>query len=378
MLSFSVQKHDRCQVRKILAIRFAYLGDVILTVPAIKPLKDRFPESSICFLVGSGARQVLENNPFVDEIITYDPPWFYPRRNLSCILDYVRLVRLIRSKGFDTVIDFRGDLRNILFVVLPSGACRRVGSAMTGGGYVLTKSVPWTQKKHKVEFHLGLARALGVNTNTPGPMTLYPDGEDRARVQGLLQEMNIRDGDFLAGLHPGGRVDLKNWDIACYAEVADVLAKRYDAKILITGGADEVTLGEAVLRSMKGEGFNLCGKLSLKQLQVLLEEMSLFVTNDTGPLHIASGANVPTVAIFGPSEVWDTGPLSQHHRVVMKDLPCRAACDTYTCRNKDYHECLKSIKPAEVLAACAEVLEAVKKRPQPNKSALAWQALGGS
>lgn len=347
-------------IRSILAMRLAYIGDVVLNIPAIKALRNTFPNAKISFLTSPKAKEAIENNPYVDEIITYDAPWFYPQKPWSSFVNYMNLIKLIRSKHFDMVIDFRGDFRNILLVVFSSGASRRVGYGMTGGGYLLTDAVECTENKHKVEFHLDIVRALGGDSAIPDTINLYPTPEDRDRVLKLLSEKEIKQNDMLVGIHPGGRAKLKCWDIKSYVEVADALVKRYNAKIVITGGPDEVKLGEKLLSLMKSKGFNLCGLLSLKQLQILLERLNLVITNDTVTLHVASGVNTPTVAIFGPSEVWDTGPLSQKHKVIMRDLDCRTFCDTYSCNNRNYHECLRSIKPAEVIEASVELLEGSK------------------
>jgi lipopolysaccharide heptosyltransferase II len=342
-------------VKKVLAVRSAYIGDVVLTIPAVKALADRFPQAKISFLTCSSAKNALEKNPYIDEIITYDVPWFYSKKKSSIFGDYIRLIKLIRSRHFDIAIDFRGDFRDILLILFPSGATHRVSYDFTGGGYMLTEAIPYQGQKHKVQFHLDILRILGANS-APDTMNLYPSVEDRSAVEKILQEKGLRQGDILVGLHPGGRVDLKCWDINYYAEVADALVDRYGANIVVTGGPDEMEMGEALLRLMKRKGLNLCGKLSLRQLQALMEKMHLFVTNDTASLHVASGANVSTVAIFGPSEVWDTGPLAQIHKVIIKNVACRTSCDTYRCHNKNYRECLKSIKPGEVIEACIEIL----------------------
>lgn len=359
------KKEPPKEIKNILAVRSAYIGDVVLTIPAIKLLADRFPQAKICFLTCSTAKNVVERNPFIDEIITYNAPWFYPQKRWTVLSNYFKLIKIIRSKKFDMAIDFRGDFRDIMLIIFPSGASRRVSYGITGGGYLLTDVVPDEVQKHKVQFHLDILRTLGANS-IPDTMNLYPTTEDSSTVERLLQEQGLKQGAILAGLHPGGRVDLKCWDIKYYAEVADALIERYGANIVVTGGPDEVEIGEALLRLIKGKGLNLCGKLSLRQLQVLMKKMHLFITNDTASLHVASGANVPTVAIFGPSEVWDTGPLSERHKVIMKELECRASCDTYQCQNKNYHECLKSIRPEEVIEACIGILESMEEEKAVN------------
>jgi heptosyltransferase-2 len=344
-------------VRSILAVRLAYIGDVVLTIPALKPLAQTFPEAEIVFVTSSSAREVFEENPYVDEVITYNAPWFYPSRKLSIVRQWLKIIRTLRERRFDMAIDFRGDLRNISFLVFPSGARYKVGYDITGGGYLLDRVIPCRAKKHKVEFHLDIVRELAEDKIQPDMMNLYPTDSDREKTGNMLHRVGIGAGDVVIGLHPGGRVPLKSWAPSRYATLADLLIEKYHVKIVVTGGPNEVALADRVLAGMKGDGVNMAGVLSLRQLQVLLRRVNLFVTNDTAVLHIASGVNTPTVAIFGPSEVWDTGPLSEANKVVMRPMKCRETCDTYRCNNKDYHACLRSIQPAEVMRACEALIK---------------------
>lgn len=359
MMGGFLRKHVRRQtsreVRKILAVRLAYIGDVIMTLPALQPLRERFPKAKLSFLVGSKAAEVLKNNPFLDEIITYDAPWFYPQPPLQALRDYVRLVKKLRKKKFDLVIDFRGDFRNILFVVFASGASRRVSYDMTGGGYLLTDVVPYKEDKHKVEFHLDIVRALGANCNG-ARITCFPSGHECDRVHRLLDRYEIPEKDLLVGIHPGSRLPLKNWEAENYATVADKLVEDYGAAIVIVGSAGEKGLADGILGLMRHKGINACGLLSLRELWVLIERMHLFLCTDSAPMHLASGANIPIVALFGPSEWWDTGPLSEKSIVQKIDLACRTWCDSHTCRHDIYQYCLKAIEPSDVLTSCRTLL----------------------
>lgn len=344
-------------IKKILAVRLAYIGDVVMTVPAIKPLSEIYPGARITFLTGSKAVEVFEHNPYVDEIINYDAPWFYRGKAWSLLRDYARIVRKIRAEKFDMVIDFRGDFRNIIFLLLPSAASWKVGYDITGGAYVLDEVIPYRGKTHKMQFHIDIIRHLSRHAFTPDVMNLYPSVQERNNVQRQLERLGVEANDFLVGIHPGGRAILKSWDAGSYGELAGRLIDQYNARILITGGPDEVELGNRVCGLVKDKkAVNLCGMVTLRELQVVMKLLKLFVTNDTAVLHIASGVDTPTVAIFGPSEVWDTGPLSSRYRVVVQDVDCREACDTYRCQNKNYHECLASITPDQVYEACTQLL----------------------
>jgi ADP-heptose:LPS heptosyltransferase len=161
-------------------------------------------------------------------------------------------------------------------------------------------------------------------------------------------------------IHPGGRVARKCWDRSAFARLADTLTEQYDARVCITGGERERAEAKRLIAQMKGHALNLCGNLNVRELQVLYGRMDLVVTNDTAALHVASGANAPTVAIFGPSEPWETGPRSDACRVVMKEAACRSGCD-FTCTHEREGACLRDLAPEEVLAACAEMLDEKKR-----------------
>ena len=149
------------QVRTILVIRTAYIGDVVMTLPVLKPLRELFPGARISFLTATGAAEVLKNNPFVDEVIAYDPFWFYP----SSMRAYGKFIRQMRTRAFDLVIEARADIRDLLLLAWPLKARYRLSYDVGGGGYLLTHVVPYPGLKHKVEYHLDLVRYLGYRGN---------------------------------------------------------------------------------------------------------------------------------------------------------------------------------------------------------------------
>lgn len=156
-------------VKSILIIRTAYIGDAIMTIPILKPLKEHFPNAKLTFLTSEGAAQALANNPHLDEILTYNPFWFYNTAKGK----YLNFLMEIRKHSFDIVIEARADIREILLLAAPIRAKRKVSYDVGGGGYLLTDVVPYETLKHKVEYHLDIARYLGADVNSVD-WAIYP------------------------------------------------------------------------------------------------------------------------------------------------------------------------------------------------------------
>jgi lipopolysaccharide heptosyltransferase II len=345
------------RVKEILIIRTAYIGDVIMTLPILKPLKEMYKDAKITFLTGSRGKEVLEKNSFIDEILTYDAFWFYPKGFREAGKDYwTFLIKILRSKSYDLVIEARGDIRDIALLAYLSRAKYRISYNIGGGGYLLTHIVPFKEIKHKVEYHLDIVRFLGCEVNQVDWL-IYLTPEEKNYAKNKLLEKGIEETDLVVGIHPGGRLDLKCWSSQKFAEVADWIIERYGAKVVFTGAEKEKGLIENIMKRMENPTVNLSGKIDLRLLSGLIERFNLFICNDSAPLHIASAMKTPTVAIFGPSKSRETGPYGNLHRVVEKDFPCRYTCDENSCHHERFHACMKDITVEDVFEAVKAVLE---------------------
>lgn len=348
------------KIKNILIIRTAYIGDVVMTLPILKPLKELYHGARITFLTSSKAREVLENNPYVDEILNYDAFWFYPRRPKEAIKDYLGLLKTLRAKQYDLVIEARADIRDILLLAYLSKGRYRVSYKVGGGGYLLTHVVPFKEIKHKVEYHLDIVRFLGSEVNRV-EWGIYLTSEERDHGRAILLDEGVVDGDLVVGIHPGGRLGLKCWPFQRFAEVADWIATRTGIKIVFTGSESERGLIENIITKMGNPAINLSGKIDLRLLTSLIERFNLFICNDSAPLHFASAMKTPTVAIFGPSKSRETGPYGNLHRVVEKNYPCRYQCDENSCHHERSHACMDDITVEDVIEAVKAVLEEVAK-----------------
>ncbi|MBN2373235.1 glycosyltransferase family 9 protein [bacterium] len=348
---------NKDRIKKILVVRLAYIGDVIMTLPVLRPIRDEFPRAKIYFLTGEKEAKIIEGNPYIDHIITYDAFWFYPAGIKETVRGYLNMVKRIKGEGFDMAIDFRGDIRNILFVLFASRAYYRISYGSGGGGYLLTYVIPFDKIKHKISYHLDILRSLDIKINEPMPEIHLSRAEEVFRNR-IFGSNGIKDSDMVIGVHPGGRKLLKRWDPEGYINVLERLMKDFSAKIIITGSSEDEGVAGAILsRIDKNRAISLCGKTGLKELSSLIKGFRLFITGDSAPMHIASATGTPVVAIFGPSKSRETGPYGRFCRVVEKDFPCRFDCDEDVCKNRIHHGCMKAITPDDVYTAARELIE---------------------
>ncbi|MBN2570383.1 MAG: glycosyltransferase family 9 protein [Deltaproteobacteria bacterium] len=339
------------KIKEILIIRTAYIGDVVMALPLLKPLRERFTNAKISFLTSAKAKKIIENNPYVDEIIAYDPFWFYDSDKRK----YIDFIRDLKRRSFDLVIETRGDIREIMFLVFPLKAGYKVSHDVGGGGCFLSHVVPYKGTVHRVDYHLDIARSLGCETCEEVEWGIYLTKDEKKRVQEILKEEGVSQDKPLIALHPGSRKELKCWFPEGYAAVADFVASELCGTVVLTGSPDEVPLVEEVKGLMENRPIVLAGKTTLRELAGVISHCSLFICNDSSPMHIAAAMKTPTVAIFGPSKSIETGPYGKGHIVIEKDFRCRYRCDEDVCLHKNYNQCIKDISVDDVISAVRDV-----------------------
>lgn len=333
-------------VRHILVIRTAYIGDVMMTVPMIRPLKRRFPHARISFLTSTAAAPLLRNNPDIDTVLELNPFWFYPAR----IVEYLRFIRKLRRYRFDLVIEARGDIREILLLVLPVHARYKLSYAVGGGGFALTHVVPHPHVNHRVDYHLDMVAYLGGQVNrTRLDWGIHLTPEENARVEKILEREGIHQPFWCA--HPGSRLPLKQWSVDRYAQAFDQISEMIRCPVVLLGAKDELSVVKEIADGLTYPHHILAGSVVLREMVGILRNASIFVCNDSAPMHIAAAMQIPTVAIFGPSKSMQTGPRSPMAAVVEKPFPCRETCDEHTCRHEIHHACMKSIAVKDVVDA---------------------------
>lgn len=341
---------DMAKVKKILIIRLDHIGDCILTTPAIRYLRKKTPQSHISILVNPISAEIIKNDPDINEIIIFDAFWFKrPKVNtIGAIKDTYKLIKKLREEKFDLAVDFRGDIRNI-FLVFLSAVKFRIGYEIGGGGFLLSKKVKYFKNIHEVEKNINIVKSLFPDDLSEVNLepVLYVTKEDEYPVDKILKKNQIKNDDFLIGIHPGAGTKAKLWDEKKWAEVADRIIELYNAKVIITGNCEEKDMLQRISEHMKAKPV-IVSDLTLGELSALIKQYRLLISVDSAPIHIAYSLKVPVVAIMSATNKaseWGPRPTQTKNIVIQKDVPCKC-CELEECYN---HICMSLITSNEVL-----------------------------
>ncbi len=349
-----VRKKIRLEnIQKILVIKLAGIGDIILATPALRALRRKFPQAYIALLTTPRAAEIIKGSPYLDELFFLSST----SKNLGGVIN---LIRSLRRKRFDVAINLynlftlRGAFKVALLMYL-IGVRYRVGRDTDSRGFFYTIKVPDERfsERHEVEYNLDVVQALGADIKDK-KLEIPISDKDREYVQEFLKQNGIGEDDLVVGLNPGAFRPSRRWGKESFARVGDELVKRYQAKIIITGGPEEIELAQKIADMIKIELIIATGEVTIKQLVSLIERCNLFISNDTGAMHMAAAMKTPLVALFGPGLLARYGPYGDRNRyvVVKKDVEC-SPCYKFKCRK---HLCMKLITVEDVLQAAEELL----------------------
>lgn len=316
--------------RRVLLLRLERIGDLVMTLGAIDAVRTRVPDAAIHLVVGSWNEALARLIPGIDSVETVDVPWL--ARDGAGASKRALLARswAWRARRFDLGINFEPDIRSNLLIGL-SGARRRVGFWTGGGGALLTDAVAYAPHSHTLTNALRLVDAAlpsAVDARpSAAPMPPYPrlriPDEVRERATQILAGAGTQ--RVLVGLHASAGRQVKQWHLNRFAQVATWLARERGARIVLTGTPDDRPLVDSVNAALPPDvpALAVTHSIDLSVLAGLLEQLSLFITSDTGPMHLAAAVGTPVVALFGPSDPSRYGPLTDRARIVTIDLWCR-------------------------------------------------------
>jgi len=374
--------------KRILAVKLADLGDLLTVTPALQALRAAYPVSRIDLLVPPSSAALLSNNPYIDNILTFDKFPFDRKRGLlsvSRMWQTAVFMTQLRLSRYDAIVLFhhfatRWGTFKFAAVAYATGARVRAGLD-NGRGFFLNLRLPdrGFGAMHEVDYWLSLATLLGAENKGYRPGIII-DAESRARATNLLTDSGMNRANPTVAIHPGAGwySRARIWPAERFAAVARGLGESHNANIIVLGGPDEAEAA-ARIEKVAGKGgrvYNLAGCTSILETAAIIEACDIFLGNDSGPMHIAAAVGTPVVAVFGPSNIQAWGPYTppgekSRHRVVARDLPCmpcfyraqslglREGCGT--------RECLTLLSHRPVLEACREVLSetAASQRGEP-------------
>ncbi len=327
---------------RILLIQLRQIGDVLMVTPAIRALKQHFPDAHLSFVTEPPSDQVLRHNPYLDELLLHDRRWG--------IREGWSFIQKLRKGRFDVAIDFHGNPRSA-FLCWTSGAKTRIGFNHRGRRMAYHhKVLPYDRPSYSAADKLRLIEPLGVRGGT---LSLdFPVGDpERDYAQSLLAGMGVAPEDLLVSLSPVSRQPYKVWPSESFAEVADWLVEEFQAKILFLWGPGEQHFVDAVRSKMRNPALPDYDVPTLGQTSALLEKARLHVGNDNGPRHFAIAVGTPTVAVFGkPRVVSWTPPESEWHLALEHDPGCKSQCRFPDCGLECLHGV--SVEAVKALISC--------------------------
>ena len=329
------------EIKSLLLVNTTGIGDTILSTPAWRALRNRFPKAYLTLLVHKRRREVVANNPLVDNIISYRK-----------FVDFWRIVRELRPLHLDAAIIFHGNDPDILPIVFLGGAREIIGYRhRTRLPYFLTHPLA-KLPGHFIKAQLGLAGTLGGKDDNLKPVFFLSERE-RKKASQFLEEKALS-GKFTVGLLPGAGKPYKRWPAERFGAVANHFLKRPEVRVIVFGSREEEPLARKIGSLCQDKVILTAGSLNLREASALMERLDLFITNDSGPLHIAQSLRVPTVAIFGPTDPAGLLPPGENGllKIVKKDVTCKP-CRTKKCR---YPFCLEQVSIEEVIKAAEELI----------------------
>ena len=321
---------------RILLIRFGSLGDVVLTTPAIRAVRKAFPAAYIAMLVGDRSGDIVSANPHLDDVIVF-------RREVKALSETRRAAAMLQERHFSISIDMQRKFRSSLLAYL-SKAKLRIGYHQPGG-FLCSVKIPSIKSKHVVDRNLDLLKPLGITEANREPEMFFSD-EDRDYAYDIFQSRGLTRESPIIGMFPGAGWPLKCWPAGRFAAIGDLAAEKCNARAVIFSGPGEEHIVDNVAQNMRAEAVLMKDKVTLRQLGAMLQKCDLFLSNDTGPMHVSVAAGTATIGLFGPGDYIGFRPLGDKHAMIRGDAPC-SPCKLFNGKCKD-NICMKSITVDEV------------------------------
>ena len=349
-----------CDPQRILLIQLSAIGDTILTVPTIRAIRDRFPKAHLAMIASSINLQYLEGCPYIDQHIpcrleeVMKSPW-----------NLIGFIMALRHQKFDWVIDFEHWTRFSTLIAYGSGASRRIGFRAAGQHrhYLFTDVVEHVPGQHEVVNFLKIAGLLGCPTRETD-LEVWLKREDWDWAREFFNEMGIDPNRPVIAIHPeAGRhgEPRRRFPQDRLVSVADELAERYNAQIILTGAPSEVELSQQIASQTRSSCVVAAGKTQINQLAALFANADFVICGNCGPMHLAAAAGTPVVALHGPTKPSQWGPWGSGHTILHVDVPCSPCLNLgfeYGCSAlaDGTSPCMYTIQVGEVLKACEKYL----------------------
>jgi heptosyltransferase-2 len=331
--------NEELAISNILIIKPGAIGDLLELTPVIRVLSTKYPGVRISLLVGTNATATLfQHNPLVNEVIVFDR-----RGEHRSLLPFFKLWKFLHSRKFDLVIHFQRSSLKTWVLASAALPCR-----------ILVYHKSRKHGIHVLDNYLDTIAPLGIHKHDH-TLELYTGKEDEAFADDLFLREGYTKTPVIA-LNPGASHAVNRWKAERFARLADALAERIKAKIIIIGGNEDTVLAESIAAATASQPLNIAGKTTLLQLAAVLRKCDLLVSGDTGPLHLATAVGTRVLALFGAADPARTGPVGAGHRVLQAHNVTCVPCRSRECSNSIYLECMDGISVQEVTDTVLDML----------------------
>lgn len=355
---------DKSKIKKILLVAPNWIGDAVMALPAISLIREDFPSARITILGLPHISQLFQESPLVDEILKYN--------DRSKKMGLLTTVREIQQCKFNMAILFPNSFKTAMIVRL-AGVPLRAGYNRDGRGFLLNMPVIFNsraKRSHQVECYIHLVTVLSgiseghfphfpeenVGSVPPyGAKSLHLSKDELQEARNTLSMNHVTPDDLIIGMNPGAAYgSSKRWHPERFGLVARALTTQYNARVIVFGGNAEADIAKEVTEKAGIPLINMAGRTSVRELMALIAHCRLFITNDSGPMHIATALAVPVVAIFGSTDPLLTGPAGSGHVVIKKEVPC-SPCFKRQCPTD--LKCMDLVNVDDVLEGVEKILK---------------------
>ncbi|MEI8300982.1 MAG: glycosyltransferase family 9 protein [Chlamydiota bacterium] len=328
---------------RILVVSTTGLGDTLWATPSIRAIKTTYPKALLVVLTSSLGKSVLSNNPYIDHLLTIEH---------NCLKQIPSLLKKLRNYRFDTTLVFHLSQRPTLPLCYFAKPSNIIGTEGINKGLdsLLTKKLP-KRYQHEILRRLEITKTIGASTEDLS-LEVYITQQEKDYAQSIFNSLNITANTPIIALNPGSKDRFKQWAPSAFIELGQKLHHNLGAQILVTGGTEEKQLAHHIAQNIP-QAKTVSGLFSVKELAAFFSCLDIFITNDTGPMHLAFATKTKTIALFCPTDPHLCGPLGLSNVIVMQENQSCTPCLNKKCREPF---CMLQISPDTILYKVQKLL----------------------
>lgn len=356
--SRSSQGEPQPDPKKILTIKLGAVGDLVIASAFFDALRKSFPRSEIILMTGKSSYFPMTHNPCIDRLISVDDYSLFRRGSILQPLEFLRVVYSLKRECFDMVFVLHRAWQ-FNFLAFLTGASRRVGFARGREGILLTDMAIPTPNRNERETYLDLIRVLDIPVEFERTF-YYLSDEEKSFADLFFKRHVISERKRVIAIAPGGGVNVKSamyikrWPVEHYIELIKKLRDAVGCEVLILGGPDDRMLSDRI--EDECPGIIDATDLTVSEMASVLRKCALFIGNDSAPLHIACSLEVPSIALFGPTNPLEWASQEKHNTIFFKNVECSPCFNQGAFPACDHLTCLRSIEAEEVFRKAMEIL----------------------